>query len=29
MWDVTDGEKRFVEELRRRHPEFIRTEREK
>ena len=29
MWDASDGEKRFVEELRTRHPEFIRTEGEK
>jgi hypothetical protein len=26
MWDASDGEKRFIEELRTRHPEVIRTE---
>ena len=29
MWDASDGEKRFVEELRKRHPELICTEGEK
>ena len=28
-WDSTDGEKRFADELRKRHPELIRTEVEK
>jgi len=28
-WDSTDGEKRFAEEVRRRHPELIRSEVEK
>ena len=29
MWDATNGEARFVEEVRRQHPELIRTENEK
>jgi hypothetical protein len=29
MWDASDGEKLFTEELRRRHPELIRSEDEK